>query len=129
MVCHTSELMYIGRNQPGSCVKFTVLPNRDSAIWFTVPVIEKFCRIIPAMITTDMKGGRYATVCTNFLNFWDRSSLSISAKMMGIGKQNTNVRMPRTIVFWKACQKLGSLMKRVMYLKPTHFSPKMLPPG
>ncbi|MCY1231295.1 hypothetical protein D9M72_437370 [compost metagenome] len=58
MVCHTSELMYMGRNQPASWVKFTVVPNSVPAIWFTVPVMEKFCRIMPAMITTDMKCGR-----------------------------------------------------------------------
>ncbi|MNI95522.1 hypothetical protein D3C73_1538000 [compost metagenome] len=63
------------------------------------------------------------------MNFCDLSSFSINAKMMGIGKQKTNVRTPRMMVFWKACQKLGSLMNRVMYLKPTHFSPKILPPG
>ncbi len=62
--------------------------------------------------TVEIKRGMYEMVCTTFLNFFARTSLSRIAKMMGIGKLITKLETEVITVLRSALQKAGSFKKR-----------------
>ena len=76
------------------------------------------------MITVDRKWGRYVMVWVTFLNFMFRTSFSINARMMGIGKLHKRLNKLRSTVFLIILPKVGALKKRQNHSSPTHSLPE-----
>lgn len=83
-------------------------PNQPS-MWLTGPSVASICMVMPATMTIDRKCGRYETDCTNRFSARLRTSLSSSARTIGIGKQNTSVSPPSHRVLRNTCQNVGSV--------------------
>ena len=81
--------------------------------------------IIPHTTTIETKCGIYVMFCTSFAYFTERNSLSISARIMGAGKENINVEKLMRKVFPSISPNDGLVKKSIKCLNPTKSLPRI----
>ena len=95
-------------------------------MWLNTPFVRSINSIImEQMAMAEMKCGIYVIICTHFLNFSERSSLSMNASRMGMGNPATSEYTLMPSVLRSRGQKLEDVTKRIKCSMPTQLLPMM----
>ena len=109
------------RNHSGDCMN--AVGEAEAMRSLTRPSRAKKSKSIPTTTTTEMKCGRYVTVCTSPLNGFQRSSFSNRARMIGAGNPNTRSRTLIATVFTMSRAKYTLAKKSWKFWSPIHLLP------